>query len=606
VIAGVLERGPGTGRDPAAALGGDAQARRAGALHVAWRDPASAREADGLLVVLDGFLLGEVAELDQVAAGWRRSGAAMAESLRGAFTLLAWDEAAQEGMIACDQFSLRVCLIHGSSDGPLSFSTHLPALRAMLPRDPEPEPGVIVPWIAPHYLQGHGTMLRGVERVGAARLLELDVAGWRRRRYWQPAWRGTIDASEDELVDRLRSELRRAISERLSDGAPAGTILSGGVDSSVVLATAAGLEPRAGLRAYSTVFPDWPAADESRRIAATTDALGVPSARFALRPQGALRLALEQLRSSGTVPGGPGGLVERPGVSEAASDGVEVLLDGQGGDEVFGRSPYVMADSLRRADLAGAARAVRAMVPHRGRRRRQKLGDAARLLLEFGVRPALARPQRRDVAADWLTSSSAGVLDEVHDPWPWLGDRSVPRWWAYHAYLLSDHVEGSGLGEHIWERGVPFGLRSGAPLFDVDLVEFVLRIPPRVSWRHRMDRYLARATVAGRLPDVVRLNRVKANIGPFYLDLLTGPDSAIIRELLLDPRARVREFADAAWIERNVPRSPSRTDSDWLTWTTVVWRLATAECCLRWLEDRDFPDQLLARTDLPEPSWAPV
>jgi hypothetical protein len=121
-----------------------------------------------------------------------------------------------------------------------------------------------------------------------------------------------------------------------------------------------------------------------------------------------------------------------------------------------------------------------------------------------------------------------------------------------------------------------------------------------------MDRYLARATVAGRLPDVVRLNRVKANIGPFYLDLLTGPDSAIIRELLLDPRARVREFADAAWIERNVPRSRSRTDSDWLTWTTVVWRLATAECCLRWLEDRDFPDQLLARTDLPEPSWAPV
>ncbi len=606
MIAGVLERGPGTARDPASALGGDAHARRAGALHVAWRDPARACESDGVLVVLDGFLLGDVTALEQVATGWRRSRAGVAERLRGAFTLLVWDERAQAGMIACDHFSLRVCLIHGASGGPLSFSTHLPALRAMLPRDPEPEPGVIVPWIAPHYLQGHGTMLRGVERVGAARLLELDAAGWHRRRYWRPEWRGTSDASEDELVAMLRSELRRAISERLSDGAPAGTILSGGVDSSVVLATAAGLEPQAGLRAYSTVFPDWPAADESRRIAATTEALGVPGARFALRPQGALRLALEQLRSSGTVPGGPGGLIERPGVSQAASDGVEVLLDGQGGDEVFGRSPYVVADSLRRANLVGAARAVRAMVPHRGRRRREKVGDAARLLLEFGIRPALARSQRQDVAPEWLTSSSADLLDQVHEPWPWLRDRSVPRWWAYHAYLLSDHVEGSGLGEHIWERGVPFGLRSGAPLFDIGLVELVLRIPPRVSWRHRLDRSLARATVAGALPDVVRLNRRKANIGPFYLDLLTGPDSAIIRELLLDSRARVREFADAAWIERNVARSPSRTDPDWLTWTTVVWRLATAECWLRWLESRDFPDELLGRADLPEPSWAPV
>ena len=166
----------------------------------------------------------------------------------------------------------------------------------------------------------------------------------------------------------LRNELERAIAARIGDE-PAGTILSGGVDSSVVLATATGLEPRPSMRAYSTVFPEWPWADESKRIAATTSALGVPSARFAVRPQGALRLALEQLRDTGTVPGGPGGLVERPGVRQAAADGVRVLLDGQGGDEVFGRSPYLLADTLRRADLRGAARVIRALLPHRGPRR---------------------------------------------------------------------------------------------------------------------------------------------------------------------------------------------------------------------------------------------
>jgi hypothetical protein len=236
------------------------------------------------------------------------------------------------------------------------------------------------------------------------------------------------------------------------------------------------------------------------------------------------------------------------------------------------------------------------------------LKGAARLLTEFGLQPALprrgralvARASRKQRPPEWLNDRAAGALREVHEPWHWLQDEDVPRWWAYHENLLTDHVEGSALGEHIWQRGAPFGIRSGAPLFDVELVEFVLRIPPEVKWQRRIDRSLAREAVAGVLPDPVRLNRVKANIGPFYLDLVSGPDSAVARRLLLDPSARVREFADGDWIDRNVPRTPTRADSDWLMWTTVVWRLTTAECWLRWLEDPAFAEEELARDDLPE------
>jgi asparagine synthetase B (glutamine-hydrolysing) len=600
VIAGVFEAAGEPAADARGALGDAAAERRAGPLRVAWGGRARAHEADGVLCVLDGFLVGSSPRLEGVVALWRAEGTSLAKRLRGAFTLLIWDERERRGAVVCDQFSLRVCLMHGSESGQLRFATHLPALRRLLPRDPAPEARVIAPWIAPHYLQGHLTMMEGVERVGAARLLELGEKGWVRHRYWRPEWREPMEASEGELVDLMRGELRRAVSERIEGAGRTGAILSGGVDSSVVLATAAGLEPRPDLRAYSAVFPDWPPADESERIIAATSALDVPSARFAVRPQGALRLALEQLRDAGTVPGGPGGVVEHPGVRQAAADGVDVLLDGQGGDEVFGKAPYLIADRLRRGNLVDAARLVRLLLPYR-RTRRQKAVVGARLLLEFGVRPALGRPPRRGDAPEWLSERSAHALDEAHAPWPWRTDEPVPRSWAYHSYLLSDHVEGSGLGEHIWERGARFGLRSGAPLFDVGLVELVLRFPQRVQWQ-RTDRPIARAAVAGALPDSVRLNRTKANISPFYLDLLTGPDAAMIRELLLDSRARVREFADPVWIDSNVPRCPTRADPDWLMWTTVVWRLATAECWLRWLEDEGFPAAVLERPDLPRPS----
>ena len=123
-----------------------------------------------------------------------------------------------------------------------------------------------------------------------------------------PEWRGTIDASWDELVELLRDELRRAIGDRIGGDERAGAILSGGVDSSVVLATAAGLDPRPELRAYSTVFPDWPAADESDRIvvdyyrARACRALG---SRFALRVRCASRSS--SYATSAPSRGAPGG-----------------------------------------------------------------------------------------------------------------------------------------------------------------------------------------------------------------------------------------------------------------------------------------------------------
>lgn len=568
-------------------------------------------EEDGLLLLLDGYLLASgPTKLRELAGRWRAdSAAALARELRGGFTLLAWDARARCGTIVCDRLSLRPCVLHRDGAGELRFSTDLPALRRLLARTPAPEPAVVVPWLAPHHAQGRRTALVGVERLGGAHLLELEAdAPARRRRYWQPEYRGVLEDAPAELVAQVRSGLDRAVELRLAPGeASTGVALSGGLDSSVVLAIAAGLRPVERLRTYSAVFPGWGTADESRRIVATRAALGVPGAVVAVRPQGALRLALEYLRDTGTMLPGPGLLVERPGLDRAAADGVGVMLDGQGGDETFGFAPYLLADRLRRGDARGVLALLRRIPDTRGRPTPAMLRE---MLVEFGLRPALPRRLRRRAlrhqpVPEWLFPWAGDVLAEARDPFPWLERSGVPRWWAYLAHLLTESREGSGLAEYVWHRGARHGVRSPAPMLDSDLAELMLRVPPHIAWARR-NRPLARAAVAGRLPDEVRLARRKANLGPFYLSVVTGPDGVVVRELLSDPKARVREWVPAGALERQVNRSPEVGDDGWLTWVTVQWRMVVLECWLRWLEDPAWVERTLERDDLPWPSTAAV
>jgi asparagine synthetase B (glutamine-hydrolysing) len=572
-------------------------------LQVGWTHPVVGGDDDGLLVLIDGVLwpLGSDPH-ERVRDGWRSEGAQFVTALRGAFTILVWDRERQVGVLASDQVSMRNCYLH-EENGTLRFSTHLPAMRRMLPRTPPPNPGVVATWLAGQsFLQGHDTMLQGVRRLGNAALLELGPRGWQRRRYWTPQWRGTATGEPSDHVAALRDGLERAIRLRADPGAPTAVMLSGGFDSSAVTAVAA--QTGARLRAYSTVFPAHRWSDESSRINAMVEALGIPGAAAALEPQGGLRHAAEYLRDWGMVPGGPGGIVEEPLLRRAAADGLRVVLDGQGGDELFGFSPYLLADRLMEARLFSIRRLLNRIPDVPGRPDRHLLRTMlVDFMLDGALDPRLQRLRQRlpgvrppKPPPAYLRAHSKEHL-AAQGRWKWKRS-GVPRWWAWHLYLLTEAREGSQHAEYIWQRGARHGLIPAAVLLDVDLVELVLRLPPDLAWR-RLNRPVARAAVRDVMPAEVLANTTKANIGFFYLDLMTGADYAIARELLLDPDARVLEWVDPVALRELVERRPSHRDSQWLGWMTPYWRLLTGELFLRWLEDASWLDRFLERDDLP-------
>lgn len=602
MIAGVLSPHGVADAAPQDALREPAGTAADALLSVAWSGSIDASDADGLLVLIDGVLWPLAGDAQRaVRDGWRREGSQFPARLRGAFTILVWDRERRIGALASDHVSMRNCYLHEEA-GRLRFATGIPVIRRLVDRPLEPNAPLIVTWIGSfEFLQGHDTMLAGIRRLGSATVLELGAHGWRRRRYWAPQWRGTTPGEPHEHVAALRAGIERAVRLRVDTEAPAAVMLSGGFDSATVAAVAA----REGydLRAYSAVFPNHPRSDESDRVDAMVRTLGVPAMQSAMRPQGGLRHAAEYLRDWGIVPGGTGGMLEQPLLRQAAADGTRVVLDGQGGDEVFGFAPFLLADRLLQGRLNSIRQLMNRVPDFHSRPHRALL---KMLVLEFtlagAVEPRLHRLWRRlrpsppGEPADFLSRSAVPLLTQS-DPWSWK-QTGVPRWWAWHAHVLTDAREGSQHSEYIYQRGASHGLVPAAPLLDVDLVELALRLPPDLAWR-RLNRPVARAAVQDLLPPEVLSNTRKANLGYFYLDVVTGADYPIARELLLDPRARLLQWADAEPLKAFVDRRPTRYDEGWLDWLTRFWRLVTAEMFLRWLEDESWVDRFLAREDVP-------
>jgi hypothetical protein len=105
-----------------------------------------------------------------------------------------------------------------------------------------------------------------------------------------------------------------------------------------------------------------------------------------------------------------------------------------------------------------------------------------------------------------------------------------------------------------------------------------------------------------RVPDEVRLSTRKSNLAPFYYDGVAGPDLGPIRRLIGLPKPEIAAYVRMEAVHRMVDNPPRPTDGNRLRWMIDVWRLATAECWLRYQEDTNIVETLRDGR-LPQPRW---
>src|SRR5579872_2299977 len=528
------------------------------------------------ICLLEGALYEAPASAQALAEAYERDGEGVLPGLRGEFWALLWDRARADGIVVCDQLGVRspywTC-----EDGVIHCAGDVSELLAARRRRPAPDPLAIAHWLTVSAAPDGATLYEGVRRLEAGHVLELGTG--HTRRYWSPAYEAPLANSRSDAVAGVRAGLERAVHRRLVDATASGVLLSGGLDSGSVAALAR-------CRAYSVTFPHHPDADESSLI----DASGLAGVRVAVHRPGVLAGAMDYLDAWGLPPTSPNLFFWAPLFGQARRDGITVMLDGEGGDEVFGFSPYLLADRLRAGRLAAAVELAGRWPGGPGYVRDR--------LLRYGVRGALpagahllARRFRglgsyappwldRRLAARWLESSRAAF--------DWKG-LDGPRWWAYLVSGITRGIGPAAVYEQARRRAAAAGIESRHPLVDVDLIELVLSLDPELAFDPRHSRPLLREAMAGTLPEPVRLRSGKSYFDSVFHRALAEIDLPLARRLLDPTRAELAAYVNLVALTRQLFDVAARPTE---SWALTLWRLVTAECWLRQQSDPDVCTKL--------------
>lgn len=313
-------------------------------------------QAHRAALLADGVPLRTTSDTEVILGLYQRNGLACLDRLNGEFAFLLWDDRARKLIAVRDRAGVKP-LFYATRGDEVLFASEAKAIAA-LPR-----------WdrrIAKDFLTGpffaccaSGTsVLEGVQALRAGHLLVVGPDGVKEERpWWRPRYR-PVQVPLAEAATAVRETLTRAVLRRLVADVPVCGYLSGGLDSSIVLALMARERP---VRAFTVAFSGSDAEyDESQKARATARHLGVELEVIDC-PLERLAEDLETaIFHSEMYIGNPGG-VGKVALSRAASRaGFKVALTGEGADEVFAGYPYFKLEQLWRMEHAGGAEAAQA------------------------------------------------------------------------------------------------------------------------------------------------------------------------------------------------------------------------------------------------------
>jgi asparagine synthase (glutamine-hydrolysing) len=524
-------------------------------------------------------------------------GADACAQLRGAFVLVALAPERESGAVVRDQLGGRPLLYTRLGAGGL-FAEHERTIVELLPSTPAPDRLALAQWIERGSAPAGRTLFAGVERIMPAHRALLSADAIAVEPYWRPSYEGQATGSRQELCEQLRVAAFAAV-DRAAAGAQApALLLSGGLDSACVAAgLAARRRPSSAAVALSGVFPSRPETDERELIETTAQHSGLPLELIPFDERSSiLAPALEHIERWLLPPATPNLFAWQPLMARARQLGVDAMLDGEGGDELFGFAAHLIADRLRTGRLLSAWR-LTGRIPGVGAE--ADPGMRIRALRVYGVSRLLPaavkcrRELRRSLASPrslLLVDDERALSELEHEARPRGLDG--PIWWRGLVERLAHPGETLGVSAHLRREAVDERIDRRHPfLFDVDLLTTALRSPPQLLFDVR-DRALLRDALRGHIPEAVRTRHEKSVFNGL-LDAGLASDGGVLASGPAQADAPVRAFVRPERLRPLLQEASYPRDS---AAARKLWQVGLADVWLRSLERPQHLRELLEQT----------
>jgi asparagine synthase (glutamine-hydrolysing) len=543
-----------------------------------------------------GHHFATLTDTEVIVHGYEQWGADVVGRLRGMFGLCIWDEPAERLLLARDRAGEKP-LYYAQLDGEFLFASEIKALfeRPGLKRAVNPE--ALLTYLTLGYAPAPATMFEDIEKVFPGEMLLVDRNGLRRERYWQPQMNTLAPRDYGQTVREVRDRLTEAVEMRLMSDVPIGAFLSGGVDSTAVVA----LMGRALGRPVHTFtvgfdMPEGSKGDTKFNVDARYAALAAEKLKtdhhiINIKQDESLAELLPYLVYGMDEPVAQQAIIQTAHVAALArASGVPVLLTGDAGDELFAGYTHYRADRKLERYLG---------IP--GPLRNGLITPLLERLPSEGARSLAGKSKQIDPINRYLAWKRMFGLDQLPDV---LADSQAakgayraletalrPMLDAPHTRYYADRLAFAGLASWVAEdsnmrvdkMSMQMSIESRAPFEDHRLIELGLSIPLEHKLRGGDFKVVLKDAVADLVPGEI-LRRPKWGFIPPLSEWLRTWLRPLVDTYLSPEYVRAAGFfnptAVSRLVDEHIIQRQYRLSEVWTLLIFHLWHALYIEQCL--------------------------
>ena len=523
-------------------------------------------------------------DTEVIVHAWEQWGESCVSRFRGMFAFALWDRNQQVMFLARDRLGIKPLYYSQIPNGPFVFASELKSITCVPGVSKELNPEAVEDFFAFGYVPDPKSILRGVWKLppGHTLLLKRGSTGITPRQYWDIPFGPTTAMSEADACEELIDRYREAVRIHMMAEVPLGAFLSGGVDSSSIVAMMAEQSGQP-VTTCSISFSDQ-SFDESAY--ASRVAAQYKTRHFAEQASLDDFALLDRLTEVYDEPFADSSAMPTYRLCELTKKHVTVALSGDGGDESFAGYNWYLAhmkrDQVRRclpglirgpvfAALARACPDVQA-IPHTGRIKSvlRKLSMDPISAYSFSAK-ITTYALRRQLFSPAFNKQLQGynAVEVLHGHArnaPTRDPLSVVQYLDMKTYLPGDILT------KVDRASMAHALEVRVPILDHEFIEWTSRLPPEMKLKNKIGKYIFKKALARHLPQDI-LYRQKMGFSVPIAGWLRGPLQDKILGLVRSPFIKGCGVFNAEYLDRIIEEHVSgKIDHSALIWSVLVFK----------------------------------